>query len=264
MSRGHRFSIAPLALTALVFLSACAAKRVVLAPAPTATIASAVKFQGALGRADGVRIIAAANEWNGKPADLGKRVTPIRVRIENHSGHPLRIAYDDFDLKAQNGNTFAALPPTKISGTQYVGDNIQPRHSAAFVNAAFYPADDDEDEGARVVITPDFDWDGFYTAPYWGFGYNGLSPWPYAWAPDYGYYGMYYPYMKRIKLPTRSMLRKAIPEGVIENNGFVSGFLYFQKPDVGREQLEFTAKLVDARTGQQFGTIQIPFIVQKS
>jgi hypothetical protein len=271
MFRRNPTLFTPLALAALLLLAGCAAKRVVLAPAPTANIASALNFQGAVGEADGVRIVAAANEWNGVPADLGTRVTPLRVRIDNHSGHPLRVAYDDFDLSALSGKTFAALPPTDIRGTHTVGDNFEPQHPAVFVNSAFHPqahpAPPHPGATGRVIITPGFDYDDFYPAPYWGYGYAGIGPWPYAWGwgPNFGYYGTYYP-MWQVKLPTESMLRKAIPEGVVQNGGFISGFIYFQKPkdENKNSQLEFVARLIDAQTGQQFGTIRIPFVVKES
>jgi hypothetical protein len=67
--------------------------------------------------------------------------------------------------------------------------------------------------------------------------------------------------MRQVHLPTRSMLRKAIPEGVLANSASISGFLYFQKPGGTSkpQMISYQANLVDANTGQQFGTISIPF-----
>lgn len=252
---------------------ACAAKRVVLVPAPNATLASAPKFKGALGQQDGVRIIAAANEWDGRPHNLYKFVTPLRVQIENHSGHALQISYGDFRLTAPNGKAYVDLPPTDIRGHEYVGANYVPApgNGAALVYGSYFPQASaarlvrtDDDEGDEdVEISPDFDWDGFYLAPYWGFGYYGMSPWPYTWAPDYGYYNQYYPYMHRTHLPTRSMLRRGIPEGVIANGGHITGFLYFSRVGSHVSQVELVARLVDAKTQKRFGRIEIPFVVRK-
>lgn len=113
-----------------------------------------------------------------------------------------------------------------------------------------------------MIIAPGFAYDHFYYAPYWGYGYDGLGPWPYAWGPDLGYYHMYYPYMERIHLPTHSMLTKAIPEGVIAPGGYVQGFLYFKKVDPELKNVEFVARLQHAQDGQQFGQINIPFGVK--
>jgi hypothetical protein len=112
------------------------------------------------------------------------------------------------------------------------------------------------------VLEPDFDSDDYYIAPWWGYAYPGLGFWPYAWGPpDWTYYDQYYPYLRQIHLPTRSMLRKAIPEGVVANGGRISGFLYFQKPDHKRtsDTITFDATLVDAQTGQTFGQLAVPF-----
>ena len=271
--KGKRLSVFSVAAVSVLMigLTACAAKRVVMVPAPTATIASAPKFRGAEGQADGVRIVAAANEWNGRPGNLENKVTPVRIRIENHSNHPLQISYGDFVLQSPtNEKTFANLPPVDIKGTAYYGALRDPAfaNGAKLIDTAFgqdnekAEASEEANEQNRVVLVPDFSYDGFYPAPYWSYWYNGLSPWPYAWSPAYGYYNQWYPYMTRVHLPTKSMLRKAIPEGVIKPGGNIAGFLYFQKvEDVS--QVNLKAKLVDARTGKQFGTIVIPFVVKK-
>jgi hypothetical protein len=59
------------------------------------------------------------------------------------------------------------------------------------------------------------------------------------------------------------MLRRALPEGTLEDGGALDGFLYFQ--DVGEREGRVTleARLVDARTGEQFGTLSIPFQVER-
>jgi hypothetical protein len=59
------------------------------------------------------------------------------------------------------------------------------------------------------------------------------------------------------------MLEQALPEGVVESDGSVSGFLYF--PAVGKreEQVTFEMKLVDAKTAETFGTARIPFLVKR-
>jgi hypothetical protein len=116
----------------------------------------------------------------------------------------------------------------------------------------------------RIVITPGFDYDDFYYAPYWGYGYAGIGAWPYWWGPDTGYYDTYYPYMRALRLPTRSMLRKGIPEGVIAPGGYVQGFLFFSKVHPNLTRVAFVAKLRGAHTGQRFATIRIPFQVTET
>ncbi|MGH9559639.1 MAG: hypothetical protein ACRD30_10400 [Bryobacteraceae bacterium] len=58
------------------------------------------------------------------------------------------------------------------------------------------------------------------------------------------------------------MIRKAIPEGVVNPGGHVEGYLYFQKIPKDTQNLIFIARLNDARTHAEFGTIRIPFAKQ--
>jgi hypothetical protein len=51
-----------------------------------------------------------------------------------------------------------------------------------------------------------------------------------------------------------------LPEGVLDNGGRITGFLYFGGLD-HPQSVSFTADLVDASTGAHFGRIVIPFDV---
>lgn len=266
----HRLTWLALCGALLILTGGCAAHHAYLVPTPADNLTNG--GQAAMASADNISITVTPNAWQGTPHDLYRRVTPLKVRIENHSKEPIRLTYGDFALETPQGTMLAALPPSEIRGTQYIGDNgVQVRPH--FIEAALQDSDQDdrsdkdhradredhpEHGGTRVIITPGFDYDDFYYAPYWGYGYVGLGPWPYGWGADRGYYNMYYPYMERIHLPTRSMLTKAIPEGVIGPGGYVQGFLYFKKVDPDLKNVEFVAKLQHAQDGQQFGHINIP------
>jgi hypothetical protein len=58
------------------------------------------------------------------------------------------------------------------------------------------------------------------------------------------------------------MLAKGIPEGVLEPKGHISGFLYFDKLPENLERVTFEADLVNSQTGDLFGTVRIPLLVQ--
>lgn len=253
------------AALAALLITGCASQHAYLVPAPTDNLTNG--GHAAMGMAEGVRITVTPNSWNGKPRNLYKRVTPLKVRIVNHSKQPLRLVYHDFKLQTAQGFQLAALPPSEIRGKQYASENgmgydPQPAKSATKITKADPKTDPDVDHGrANVIITPGFDWDDFYYAPYWGYGYAGIGPWPYWWGPNLGYYNTYFPYMRSVHLPTRSMLRKGIPEGVIAPNGYVRGFLYFTRVNPGMSRVEFVAHLQNARTGKIFGTIRIPLQV---
>lgn len=253
-----------LAAFTVIFLSGCASHHAYLVPAPSANLANG--GHAATASADGVTVTVTPNSWDGVPRNLYRDVTPLKVRIENHSEKPVRLSYQDFAVQGPTGETFAALPPSEITGQHY-GDNASPARSEV-VLAAWQPPTP-QVRGRivygrpRAVITPAFAWSGFYYAPYWGYGYSGLGPWPDWWGPSMGYYNLYYPYMRSFNLPTQSMLSKGLPEGVISPDGYVDGFLYFRKVNPELSNVEFVAKLQDAKTGEQFGEIEIPFQVVK-
>ncbi len=251
-------------VTAAFVLGGCAAKHEVLAPAPNAILAN--QGRAAKATADGVTVIVQPNSWNGTPADLANRITPLKVTIRNGSGQPLRIRYENFSLVGPNDTNYAALPPYNIHGTAYLSkDTAAPPGSARLVLASMSDSHGATVTSGRTVVQPDFDWDDYYVAPYWSYTYPGVGFWPYAWPPDYGYYYGYYPYLTRVNLPTQSMLRKAIPEGVIGPGGMVSGFLYFQRvSDLGDgQQVNCVVRLENARTGKYCGEVRVPMIVHK-
>ncbi|PTL81366.1 hypothetical protein [Vitiosangium sp. GDMCC 1.1324] len=65
-------------------------------------------------------------------------------------------------------------------------------------------------------------------------------------------------------LPTADMLRLAFPEGLLKDESSWSGFLYFQLLGAHERQVTLQARLVDASTGEAFGTLRIPFHVRGS
>ena len=217
---------ASLVLVVTVLGAACATT---LEPAPRAVSVSGIG-KGAVAEEAGVQITVRAQAWRGDPPDLRGVLTPLLTTIDNRTARPLRIRYDQFTLEGADGRTFAALPPFEI--TTAVSEPVA--YAAAPLG-------------------------GFHVAPY-------LSPYYRSWPAFHGpfvhdwYYSRYQPVFQRIELPTGDMVQKALPEGVVEPGGRVSGFLYFEEVrDV--ERASFAAQLVDAGTGQRFGTIRIPFVV---
>jgi hypothetical protein len=62
-------------------------------------------------------------------------------------------------------------------------------------------------------------------------------------------------------IPTPDMLRLAFREGPLEDTRVREGFLYFKEAMLAERQVTLQARLVDARTGEEFGTLSIPFEV---
>jgi hypothetical protein len=114
----------------------------------------------------------------------------------------------------------------------------------------------------RVIVIPHFTYyGGFYIAPYYAPYFTTVPPWDYPWPFDSYYYDRFYPAWQ-LQLPTRDMRERAIPEGVVDPQGGVSGFLYFPKLARGTVRVTFEARLTDGRSAMQFGTLGIPFNVR--
>jgi hypothetical protein len=87
-----------------------------------------------------------------------------------------------------------------------------------------------------------------------------LGVWPGPFPLDAPYYAATFPAWPS-GLPNEEIVSRALPEGVLDPGGRVDGFLYLRDRPRGT-QLTFLAALVDASTGQPFGTVQIPFVVK--
>ncbi len=227
----------------LVGLAACAGQPS-LVPAPDA---ERVSPAGTIARdADaGVTITVDPDAWRGR-VDIKSAVTPMHVRIENRSGHKLRVRYDDFSL-VSGADRYVALPPYDIRAT--VAGRSSPRR---------YPP-----AGALTYA-----YDGFYVSPFYSPFYPGLAVWHgHPFLID-RYYYRYYPYWERmrIELPTPGMLRQALPEGVLEDGGTVAGFLYFERIDTEGEErrVTFQANVVDIVSDETLTTLQVPFVMRKA
>jgi hypothetical protein len=182
--------------------------------------------------ADGVRLEARVGAWRGVPDNLAAEVTPVLVTVTNEGDQPLRLRYNDFTLVSPSGKAFAALPPFNIEGA--VGQYVDPLE---------YP-----------LL-------GFGVAPYLSPYYPWLVPFHGPVAFDSLYYRRYYPAFVRIDLPTGDMIRKALPEGVVEPQERVAGFLYFEHVGGEVAQVDLKAELINAHTSEQFATVRIPFLV---
>jgi hypothetical protein len=219
---------------ALLWAAGCASQPK-LRPAPQANLVEGTN-KAVVETAEGVRLEARVDAWRWTPSDLDRQLTPLLVRIDNDSGQPLRVRFEEFKLVTPGGMSYAALPPFNIKGEVT------------------------EQVGSYAYSAP-----GFYVAPhlrgyYSGFGVYGGYPfghYPY-------YYTSYHPVYARYELPTRDMLIRALPEGVLEPGGSITGFIYFAdletiNPTPNRVQLRYV--LVNAETRERFGVIDVPFQV---
>ncbi len=209
----------------------------------------------AFAEVSGVRVFVAGDAWKGDPPNLPKVFTPIQVTIENQSGHPLRVSYEDFKLVGQSGFAYAAIPPMQAKGVVSASAGPSPR--AAVAPVGFQP-------GGLVVVpaATRIYHQHFFVAPYFSWYYPGWPAWPYAFPYDPFYYDRMYAYWPE-RLPTQDMLSNALPAGVLNNGGRIFGFLYFQGIADRESRVSFEEQLVDASSGQPFGRVSLPFEVQK-
>ncbi len=180
----------------------------------------------AVAEANGVRV-SASGRWNGDPGDLWNKVMPVRVTIENNSGTPVRIRYNDFTLTSTAGVVFYAIPP------------FQPERP--------------------VVVKPRFPVSGFSVAAPFAAFYPGYPSWvgPFDYDPAYFSSGYQWP----SSLPSTDVLAKAMPIGVLADGGSAEGYLYFPKLPNNVHAATFTATLVSATAQAQVAQISIPFVV---
>jgi hypothetical protein len=208
-----------------------------LVPAPSA-VTSPVLDDAAVDAVNGVRLVAQQDEWPG-PFPIDEEITPIHVIVYNDAGAPMRIRYDAFALVASDGRRFSAIPPFDVGGGVYEG---------------------------VTVPNPYFAYEHFALAPHYSAVYDGVPLYDAAFPYDPYYYDAYYGAydirLAEVKLPTREMLQRALPEGVLSRNGRLDGYLYFQRIPDDVRRVTFRADIVRADTGVAHGEIRIPFDVE--
>jgi hypothetical protein len=193
----------------------------------------------AVAEAHGVRLVADGAAWDGYPKNLERRLTPVEVRLENHSGRALSIRYELFDVEGGTRFHYSAIPPLSL---------------------------DEATDNGSLVCTASYPRRSYR----WGWYGRGWEPRPWRrpeWSnPFYDpYYDpFYHPYVRcEEPLPTKDMLEQALPEGKLEDGGTVAGFLFFQGIAEREKQVTLQAQLVDASTGEHFGRLSIPFQVYR-
>lgn len=183
----------------------------------------------------GVSVSVKADSWQGWPAPLTE-VIPLLVTVQNRSSTPIRLRYQEFQLVPPRGAARTALPPFNIRGTETTAVGT------AGVAAAPYP----------------YTIDGFLVAPYMAPFYPHLHPFAGPFVFDPVFYSTYYPVFLDISLPTRDMVVKALPEGVLQPGGTITGYVYFQGNDVAGERATLRMDVIEASNGRTLGTARIP------
>jgi hypothetical protein len=181
---------------------------------------------------------AGAPREPGNPRVAAETVEGVRLRVDSSAWREgyVRDALSPLQVSIDNGSD----RPLRIAYTQFtlsVGKGFRLQALPPFQVAI---------QNATATAVPYCPWVGFWTwdGRFYDPGY--CAGWGSAWPAA---------------LPDQTVLRHALPEGIVDPGGRVSGFLYFPDQPEG-EAVTFVASLVDATTSQVFGTIEIPFRVK--
>jgi hypothetical protein len=221
-------------IAVLLALAACGGSQPALKPAPGAQAAEQLE-QAARTEAAGVSVVA---QLGAGPAgeEIGG-ATPARVILENRGQQPVRIQYRQFSLVTGADQQYAALPPFQISQALVMPMAVLP-------NAPIRP----EWRGEKFAVARAY-------APLYEGAKTVEAPLDY----DVAYYNEHYRSWGAGEPPSDTMLKHALPEGILQPGGRLDGYLYYQKLPEGVQRAELRAEIVDASTGQVMETLRIPF-----
>ena len=244
-----------LGAAALLLVTGCVAETK-LRPTPAAELVQNDEGKAsAIAEQQGVRLVADGTAWRGNPSDLERRLTPVYVRLENQGSRALKLQYPGMALVGQESRfRYTALSLLSLQQA------LSSRDTGSRGCVAQGVLDTRPPFGA--VRVPAGRWRG-------GGGFYGYGPRRgYFGPPFYGPWGspFYDPYYYgrqscQEPLPTEDMINNALPEGTLEPGGTLEGFLYFQGVARREDAVTLQVKLVDAVTGEPFGTLDIPFQV---
>jgi hypothetical protein len=189
----------------------------------------------------GVRLIAYGSSWKGQPGDLERHFTLMQIQLENHSGRPLSIVYAGFELEANE--RYVARNPKDLG--KIMSARATHWRPARPVNVV------PPKPSHRPLPSPGSDRGITYSA-------RGTEVPPYNPPPCYTCPSAF----DASVIPSPDMLRLALKEGPMEDGQVREGFLYFEDRILVADRATLKVKLVDASTGEQFGTLSIPFEVR--
>jgi hypothetical protein len=219
----------------------------------------------AFAEVSGVKVLVAGDAWNGDPKNLPTVLTPVKVTLDNQSGRALKVNYDQFKLSGGSGFTYSAIPPMQA---RVVLSQVPRSHGRGEIVLAAYQENPNgqvsggQSRDVAGPVAPRIVADRFFVAPHFSWYYPGWAAWPYGFAYDPFYYDRLLAYLPK-ELPTKDMLAEALPAGVLQAGGRVSGFVYFQGIGDRETRVKFEMDMVDAGNGEAFGHVSLPFEVKK-
>ncbi|MDX1642798.1 MAG: hypothetical protein R3244_00425 [Thermoanaerobaculia bacterium] len=209
-----------------------------LTPAPGASEGARVAEETVIDRIDGVEMTIEVDAWPGSPA-VEREVTPIQISIDNDSQRPVRFAYQNLALVTDRGERLSALPIFRAE--RKASDAVEP-----------------------PVTTIGFHHRRFTVAPHLHAYFPSLTLSHHHFPYDPLYNTHYYDFWLEGRIEMAQVRLHGLPEGVLEPDGEISGFVFFEKVDPEIDRVRLRADLVDADSGEVFGSLSIPFeVVEK-
>lgn len=188
------------------------------------------RSSAALVRQAGITLVVDPEAWTKDPRRLASAVTVLHVRILNDGDEPVAIRYRDFRLVSELDEARRPLPPLALERARLAPSARAPRlHARGFRYAPYY---------LDAVGGPTACWTaGMALDPY---DYDRFSRW-------------------REGLPTEPMVRRALPEGVLEPRGWVAGFLYFEPVAHEARRVTLQADFQPPLGAERIASVAIPF-----
>ncbi|HEY7373186.1 MAG TPA: hypothetical protein VIF57_13570 [Polyangia bacterium] len=203
----------------------------VMRPGPQARVVSGEPL-AAYSIVEGVRCSADVGAWRSKVDELPGDVVPVKVWIKNQSGHPIQLLAQDFEMLGKNGHSYRPIPVVALAGEGSAPRDIEPMYASS----------------------------KFYVAPRLHGVYSSLEPWRAPLQRDEQLYDRQFKRWGKSR-PTLQMIRMALPEGVLDDGGMISGFLYFESP-LAESKVTFQADFGRDDGSGTVAAIEIPFRIE--
>lgn len=188
-----------------------------------------------------VEVRVGTDMWDGEEM-VAKNVIPLKVTVDNANEDPIIVSYKEFDLENNDGREYSVMPLYK------------------------YDVDLDRlvlDKDFHVIPEPYYEQTNFYVYPFYEPAYSGIETTDFDYVLDPEIQQKYFLWNAMDKeLPTQNMRMKALTEGVLDKDGIVSGYLYFEDVLPTDEKVTFNFDIVNANTGEKEATIKIPYYVE--
>jgi hypothetical protein len=201
-----------------------------LVPARSAQVVSGAP-RAAYAVVEGVRCSADVGAWTERSGKLPDHVLAVKVRIKNQSGKAVRLLAEDFVLVGKSGHDYRPMPVLPL----------------------------DADRLPR--LNPIYASNKFYVAPRFRDAYPTIEPWSAQLQRDEDLYDRQFRRWGK-QGPTLEMIRLALPEGVLDDGGVISGFLFFESPLDDEDRVTFQADFGPGDGSGTVASVEIPFRVQ--